>query len=63
MFLSKESTLTVPDWDHPDGLQNRMNMMDVLFQGLKHQMEGTTFERTTMKELIEAAKGRGVLTS
>jgi hypothetical protein len=61
-FLSKDSNLTVPDWAHPDGIQNRLAMMEGLYQGLKTQMEGTTFERSSMKELIEVARARGMIT-
>ena len=56
-YLSKDSNLTHPDWDD-NGIGSRVAMMETMFHALKGQMEGTTFERSSTKELIDTMKTR-----
>ena len=60
LFLSKESNLTHPDWNDT-GMESRIKMMETMFHALKGQMEGTSFERSSTKELIETMKMRSKL--
>jgi hypothetical protein len=61
VFLSKESNLTVPDWEHPNGFDNRYAMMEGMMETFKSQMAGTTFDRESTKQLVEMCKERGRL--
>jgi hypothetical protein len=56
-FLTKDSNLTHPDWDS-NGLESRLKMMETIFHTMKGQMDGTSFERSSTKELIETMKMR-----
>lgn len=56
-FLSKDSNLTHPDWDNK-GIEGRIALVEGLYESLKTQMEGTSFERSSMKELMEAMRVR-----
>ena len=58
-FLSKSSNLRAPigNWDGTV-LEAKMENMENMFQVLKGQMEGTTFERSHMKETMELMKAR-----
>jgi hypothetical protein len=60
LFLSKDSNLTHPDWGD-NGMEDRMKMMETMFHALKGQMEGTSFERSSTKELIDTMKMRSKL--
>jgi hypothetical protein len=57
LFLSKDSNLTHPDWSN-NGLESRMASFEGMFIALKGVMEGTTFEKNSMKELLEMMKIR-----
>lgn len=58
-FLNKCSNLRAP-LDAWDGsvLEAKMENMENMFQVLKGQMEGTTFERSHMKEIMELMRAR-----
>jgi hypothetical protein len=57
-FLSKDSNLTNPtDWNGT-AIENRLAAMEGLYDVMKSQMEGTTFERSSMKELMEQMRAR-----
>jgi hypothetical protein len=56
-FVSKYSNLTLPDWDNK-GIEGRIALVEGLYESLKTQMEGTSFERSSMKELMEAMRVR-----
>ncbi len=56
-FMSKDSNLTLPDWDNK-GIEGRIALVEGLYESLKTQMEGTSFERSSMKELMEAMRVR-----
>jgi kinesin family protein C1 len=55
--MSKDSNLTLPDWDNK-GIEGRIALVEGLYESLKTQMEGTSFERSSMKELMEAMRVR-----
>jgi hypothetical protein len=57
LFLSKDSNLTHPDWND-NGLETRMASVEGMFHALKGVMEGTTFEKSSTKELIDMMKMR-----
>jgi hypothetical protein len=58
LFLSKDSNLTQPiDWAGT-AIENRLAAMEGLYEVMKSQMEGTTFERSSMKELMEQMRAR-----
>ena len=58
-FLSKSSNLRAPIdlWDGTV-LEAKMENMENMFQMFKSQMEGTTYERSHMKETVELMKAR-----
>ena len=58
-FLSKDSNLLAPvPWDGST-LATKMENMEKVFQSFKTQMEGTTFERSHMKEAVALFQARG----
>jgi hypothetical protein len=58
LFLSKDSNLTQPiDWNGL-GIENRLAAMEGFYEVMKSQMEGTSFERNSMKELMEQMRAR-----
>ena len=58
-FLSKDSNLLAPvPWDGST-LEAKMENMEKVFQSFKTQMEGTTFERSHMKEAVALFQARG----
>lgn len=58
-FLSKDSNLRAPgQWDGST-LEAKMESMEKIFQSFKTQMEGTTFERSHMKEVLALFQARG----
>jgi len=58
-FLSKDSNLLAPvPWDGST-LEAKMENMEKVFQSFKTQMEGTTFERSHMKEAVSLFQARG----
>jgi hypothetical protein len=61
-FLSKDSNLTEAAWED-SGVGDRIARFEAGFEQMKAQMEGTTFERNNMKELIEMMKTRSELTT
>lgn len=58
-FLSKSSNLQAPldTWDG-SGVEAKLENMENMFQAFKSQMEGTTFERSHMKEAMELMRAR-----
>jgi hypothetical protein len=58
-FLSKDSNLLAPvPWDEST-LEAKVENMEKFFQSFKTQMEGTTFERSHMKEAVALFQARG----
>jgi hypothetical protein len=56
-FLSKDSNLTETAWED-NGVGERIARFEAGVEMMKVQMEGTTYERNSMKELIEMMKTR-----
>jgi len=56
VFLSKESNSPVLVWDTKGKLED----LECLYTNLKAQMEGTTFEKNSMKEIVELYKQRSM---
>lgn len=59
IFLTKESNSAVLAWDTKGKLED----LECLYTNLKAQMEGTTFEKNSMKEIIELYKTRSTFLS
>jgi len=58
-FLSKDSNLLAPvSWDGST-IEAKMESIEKFFHSFKTQMEGTTFERSHMKEAIALFQARG----
>lgn len=60
-FLSRDSNLRAPTAMNGDPFcpAERLAHWEGVFEGIKSQMEGTTFERTSMKEIMELLRARG----
>lgn len=61
LFLNKDTNLLAPiAWDAQGALDKRLESMQNIFENMKSQMEGTTFESKGMKDIIELLKTRGL---
>jgi hypothetical protein len=60
LFLNKYSNLTEPTAWEPNELEKRLKIMEAMQNQLQSQMEGTTFERSSMKEMMEMMKQRSI---
>jgi hypothetical protein len=59
-FLNKDANLLAPiAWDAAGALDKRLESMTNIFESMKSQMEGTTFESKSMKDVIEMLRTRG----
>ena len=62
LFLHRDSNLKAPpaaQWGQTDTTE-RIAHMEGMFEALKSQMEGTTFERSSMKEIVDLLRQRGM---
>jgi hypothetical protein len=61
LFLNKDSNVLAPiAWDAAGAVEKRLESMQSIFENMKNQMEGTTFESKGMKDIIEMLKSRGM---
>jgi hypothetical protein len=61
VFLSKDSNLTLTAWETDNSVATRLASMETFYEHMKSQMEGTSFQQSSMKEMIEMMKQRSKL--
>jgi hypothetical protein len=61
VFLSKDSNLTSTAWENDNSVATRLASMETFYEHMKSQMEGTSFQQSSMKEMIEMMKQRSKL--
>jgi hypothetical protein len=59
--LSKDSNLTSTAWENDNSVATRLASMENFYEHMKSQMEGTSFQQSSMKEMIEMMKQRSKL--
>lgn len=59
VFLNKDSNISFPAWEDPAAVSKRLEGMTEMMEKMASQMEGTTFEKKGMAEVLELYKAKG----